>query len=102
MLQQEHQLEFGAIYTATITEIRWTTSNESLFEPSDVTDDAAPKVFSAAASRDIGVMVKLYPNMSAVLLHNSQLDHKRVRISPPGESQRRPSTAGLISLFRLS
>lgn len=28
--------------------------------------------------RDIGVMVKLYPNMSAVLLHNSQLDHKRV------------------------
>lgn len=24
-------------------------------------------------------MVKLYPNMSAVLLHNSQLDHKRVR-----------------------
>lgn len=30
-------------------------------------------------SRDIGVMVKLYPNMSPVLLHNSQLDHKRVR-----------------------
>lgn len=28
--------------------------------------------------RDIGVMVKLYPNMSPVLLHNSQLDHKRV------------------------
>lgn len=26
-------------------------------------------------------MVKLYPNMSAVLLHNSQLDHKRVRKS---------------------
>ncbi|XP_078129430.1 polyribonucleotide nucleotidyltransferase 1, mitochondrial [Sander vitreus] len=47
---QEQQLEFGAIYTATITEIR-----------------------------DIGVMVKLYPNMSAVLLHNSQLDHKRVK-----------------------
>ncbi|XP_029031714.1 polyribonucleotide nucleotidyltransferase 1, mitochondrial [Betta splendens] len=46
---QEQQLEFGAIYTATITEIR-----------------------------DIGVMVKLYPNMSAVLLHNSQLDHKRI------------------------
>uniref|UniRef100_A0A673B575 Polynucleotide phosphorylase 1 n=1 Tax=Sphaeramia orbicularis TaxID=375764 RepID=A0A673B575_9TELE len=46
---QEQQLEFGAVYTATITEIR-----------------------------DIGVMVKLYPNMSAVLLHNSQLDHKRV------------------------
>ncbi|KAF4105364.1 polyribonucleotide nucleotidyltransferase 1, mitochondrial [Onychostoma macrolepis] len=47
---QEQQLEFGAVYTATITEIR-----------------------------DIGVMVKLYPNMSAVLLHNSQLDHKRIR-----------------------
>ncbi|XP_066552974.1 polyribonucleotide nucleotidyltransferase 1, mitochondrial [Amia ocellicauda] len=47
---QEEQLEFGAVYTATITEIR-----------------------------DIGVMVKLYPNMSAVLLHNSQLDHKRIR-----------------------
>ncbi|XP_062257575.1 polyribonucleotide nucleotidyltransferase 1, mitochondrial [Platichthys flesus] len=47
---QEQQLEFGAIYTGTITEIR-----------------------------DIGVMVKLYPNMSAVLLHNSQLDHKRIK-----------------------
>uniref|UniRef100_UPI0037E94A8F polyribonucleotide nucleotidyltransferase 1, mitochondrial n=1 Tax=Semicossyphus pulcher TaxID=241346 RepID=UPI0037E94A8F len=47
---QEQQLEFGAIYTATILEIR-----------------------------DIGVMVKLYPNMSAVLLHNSQLDHKRIK-----------------------
>lgn len=47
---QEQQLEFGAVYTATITEIR-----------------------------DIGVMVKLYPNMSAVLLHNSQLDHKRIK-----------------------
>uniref|UniRef100_G3P9V5 polyribonucleotide nucleotidyltransferase n=1 Tax=Gasterosteus aculeatus aculeatus TaxID=481459 RepID=G3P9V5_GASAC len=47
---QEQQLEFGAIYSATIIEIR-----------------------------DIGVMVKLYPNMSAVLLHNSQLDHKRIR-----------------------
>uniref|UniRef100_A0A8P4G5A0 polyribonucleotide nucleotidyltransferase n=1 Tax=Dicentrarchus labrax TaxID=13489 RepID=A0A8P4G5A0_DICLA len=47
---QEMQLEFGAIYTATITDIR-----------------------------DIGVMVKLYPNMSAVLLHNSQLDHKRIK-----------------------
>ncbi|XP_067277532.1 polyribonucleotide nucleotidyltransferase 1, mitochondrial isoform X2 [Pseudorasbora parva] len=46
----EQQLEFGAVYTATITEIR-----------------------------DIGVMVKLYPNMSAVLLHNSQLDHKRIK-----------------------
>ncbi|XP_017288428.1 polyribonucleotide nucleotidyltransferase 1, mitochondrial [Kryptolebias marmoratus] len=47
---QEQQLEFGAVYTATITEIR-----------------------------DIGVMVKLYPNMSPVLLHNSQLDHKRIQ-----------------------
>lgn len=47
---QEQQLEFGGIYTATIIEIR-----------------------------DIGVMVKLYPNMSAVLLHNSQLDHKRIK-----------------------
>lgn len=47
---QEQQLEFGAVYTATITEIR-----------------------------DIGVMVKLYPTMSAVLLHNSQLDHKRIK-----------------------
>uniref|UniRef100_A0AAX7TDF0 polyribonucleotide nucleotidyltransferase n=1 Tax=Astatotilapia calliptera TaxID=8154 RepID=A0AAX7TDF0_ASTCA len=47
---QEQQLEFGAIYTATITEIR-----------------------------DIGVMVKLYPNMTPVLLHNSQLDHKRIK-----------------------
>lgn len=47
---QEQQLDFGAIYTATIIEIR-----------------------------DIGVMVKLYPNMSAVLLHNSQLDHKRIK-----------------------
>ncbi|XP_062376402.1 polyribonucleotide nucleotidyltransferase 1, mitochondrial [Sardina pilchardus] len=47
---QEYQLEFGAIYTATITEMR-----------------------------DSGVMVKLYPNMSPVLLHNSQLDHKRIQ-----------------------
>ncbi|XP_028676105.2 polyribonucleotide nucleotidyltransferase 1, mitochondrial [Erpetoichthys calabaricus] len=47
---QEQQLEFGAVYTATITEIR-----------------------------DIGVMVKLYPNMSPVLLHNTQLDHKRIK-----------------------
>ncbi|CAL8257857.1 unnamed protein product [Arctogadus glacialis] len=47
---QEQQLEFGAVYTASIIEIR-----------------------------DIGVMVKLYPNMSAVLLHNSQLDHKRIK-----------------------
>lgn len=36
-------------------------------------------LFAPFPSRDIGVMVKLYPNMSPVLLHNSQLDHKRVR-----------------------
>nr|XP_023412937.1 polyribonucleotide nucleotidyltransferase 1, mitochondrial [Loxodonta africana] len=47
---QEQQLEFGAVYTATITEIR-----------------------------DTGVMVKLYPNMTAVLLHNTQLDHRKIR-----------------------
>ncbi|XP_068088525.1 polyribonucleotide nucleotidyltransferase 1, mitochondrial isoform X1 [Hyperolius riggenbachi] len=47
---QEFSLEFGAIYTATITEIR-----------------------------EIGVMVKLYPNMTPVLLHNSQLDHRKIR-----------------------
>nr|KAG8541971.1 hypothetical protein GDO81_027777 [Engystomops pustulosus] len=47
---QDFQLEFGAIYTATITEIR-----------------------------DIGVMVKLYPNMTPVLLHNSQLDHRKIQ-----------------------
>ncbi|XP_053567998.1 polyribonucleotide nucleotidyltransferase 1, mitochondrial, partial [Bombina bombina] len=47
---QEHQLEFGAIYTATITEIR-----------------------------DIGVMVKLYQNMTPVLLHNSQLDLRKIK-----------------------
>ncbi|XP_051866981.1 polyribonucleotide nucleotidyltransferase 1, mitochondrial [Pristis pectinata] len=47
---QEQQLEFGAVYTATITEIR-----------------------------DIGVMVKLYPNMTPVLLHNSQLDLRKIK-----------------------
>ncbi|KAF2987768.1 hypothetical protein EK904_015180 [Melospiza melodia maxima] len=47
---QEVNLEFGAIYTATITEIR-----------------------------DSGVMVKLYPNMTPVLLHNSQLDQRKVK-----------------------
>ena len=30
--------------------------------------------------RDVGVIVKLYPNQTPVLLHNSQLDHKRVRL----------------------
>uniref|UniRef100_A0A9L0SW67 Polyribonucleotide nucleotidyltransferase 1, mitochondrial n=1 Tax=Equus caballus TaxID=9796 RepID=A0A9L0SW67_HORSE len=47
---QEQQLEFGAVYTATITEIR-----------------------------DAGVMVKLYPNMTAVLLHNTQLDQRKIK-----------------------
>lgn len=43
------ELEFGAIYTALITEIK-----------------------------DIGVMVTLYPNMPPTLLHNSQLDQRKV------------------------
>lgn len=47
--QREPTLEFGAIYTAKIVEIR-----------------------------DIGVMVTLYPNMNPVLLHNSQLDQRKV------------------------
>ncbi|XP_078261917.1 polyribonucleotide nucleotidyltransferase 1, mitochondrial [Rhinoraja longicauda] len=47
---QEQQLEFGAVYTATIIEIR-----------------------------DIGVMVKLYSNMTPVLLHNSQLDLRKIK-----------------------
>ncbi|XP_015282425.1 PREDICTED: polyribonucleotide nucleotidyltransferase 1, mitochondrial [Gekko japonicus] len=47
---QDYQLEFGAIYTATVTELR-----------------------------DIGVMVKLYPNMTPVLLHNSQLDQRKIK-----------------------
>ncbi|XP_025057355.1 polyribonucleotide nucleotidyltransferase 1, mitochondrial isoform X2 [Alligator sinensis] len=42
-------LEFGAVYAATIVEIR-----------------------------DAGVMVKLYPNMTPVLLHNSQLDQRKI------------------------
>ncbi|KAF5282533.1 hypothetical protein FQA39_LY04940 [Lamprigera yunnana] len=42
-------LEFGGIYTATVVEIR-----------------------------DIGVMVTLYSNMPPALLHNSQLDQKKV------------------------
>ncbi|NWX90857.1 PNPT1 nucleotidyltransferase, partial [Nothoprocta pentlandii] len=47
---QELNLEFGAVYAATITEIR-----------------------------DSGVMVKLYPNMTPVLLHNSQLDQRKIK-----------------------
>ncbi|XP_077991043.1 polyribonucleotide nucleotidyltransferase 1, mitochondrial-like [Glandiceps talaboti] len=46
---REMELEFGGVYTATITEIR-----------------------------DVGIMVKLYPNMTPALLHNSQLDVRRV------------------------
>uniref|UniRef100_A0A8D0GXF6 polyribonucleotide nucleotidyltransferase n=1 Tax=Sphenodon punctatus TaxID=8508 RepID=A0A8D0GXF6_SPHPU len=47
---QEYQLEFGAVYTATITELR-----------------------------ESGVMVKMYPNMTPVLLHNSQLDQRKIK-----------------------
>lgn len=47
--EQEPQLEFGAIYTAKIIELR-----------------------------EIGVMVTLYPNMVPSLLHNSQLDQRKV------------------------
>jgi polyribonucleotide nucleotidyltransferase len=47
--EKEPQLEFGGIYTATIVEIR-----------------------------DSGVMVTLHPTMQPVLLHNSQLDQRRV------------------------
>ncbi|KAG8238639.1 hypothetical protein J437_LFUL018238 [Ladona fulva] len=47
--EREPQLEFGAIYTATIVELR-----------------------------EIGVMVTLYPGMQPALLHNSQLDQRKV------------------------
>lgn len=43
------ELEFGGIYKATIVEIR-----------------------------DIGVMITLYPGMPPALLHNSQLDQRKV------------------------
>lgn len=43
------ELEFGAIYTARVVEMR-----------------------------DIGLMVTLYPNMPPALLHNSQLDSRKV------------------------
>ncbi|XP_031327383.1 polyribonucleotide nucleotidyltransferase 1, mitochondrial isoform X1 [Photinus pyralis] len=43
------ELEFGGIYTATVVEVR-----------------------------DIGVMVTLYPDMPPALLHNSQLDQKKI------------------------
>uniref|UniRef100_A0A8C4E6Q5 polyribonucleotide nucleotidyltransferase n=1 Tax=Dicentrarchus labrax TaxID=13489 RepID=A0A8C4E6Q5_DICLA len=42
-------------------------------------DEETFSVLFLLCFRDIGVMVKLYPNMSAVLLHNSQLDHKRIK-----------------------
>jgi polyribonucleotide nucleotidyltransferase len=48
--QREPELEFGGIYTAKIVEVR-----------------------------DIGVMVTLYSNMTPALLHNSQLDQRKVR-----------------------
>ncbi|XP_075223280.1 polyribonucleotide nucleotidyltransferase 1 [Lycorma delicatula] len=47
--ESEPQLEFGAIYTAKIVEIR-----------------------------DVGVMVILHPNMHPALIHNSQLDQKKI------------------------
>lgn len=47
--EKQPELEFGGIYTATIVEIR-----------------------------DIGVMVTLYPGMPPALLHNSQLDQRKV------------------------
>lgn len=50
LLADEPELEFGTIYTARVTELR----------PS-------------------GVMVQLYDDMAPVLLHNSQLDVRRVR-----------------------
>lgn len=51
--EQEPQLDFGAIYTAKIVELR-----------------------------EIGVMVTLYPSMVPALLHNSQLDQRKVSIFP--------------------
>lgn len=47
--EQVPDLEFGGIYTAKITELK-----------------------------DIGVLVTLYPSMPPSLLHNSQLDHRKV------------------------
>lgn len=49
MTDDEPTLEFGAIYTATVCELR-------------------PQ----------GVMVKLYEHMTPVLLHNTQLDTRKV------------------------
>lgn len=47
--ERQPELEFGSIYTAKIVEVR-----------------------------DIGVMVTLYPNMQPALLHNSQLDQRKI------------------------
>lgn len=47
--EREPELEFGAVYTGKIVEVR-----------------------------DIGVMVTLYPTMTPALLHNSQLDQRKV------------------------
>lgn len=47
--KSEPQLEFGAIYKAKIVEVR-----------------------------EIGVMVSLYPSMQPALVHNSQLDQRKV------------------------
>lgn len=47
--KSEPQLEFGAIYKAKVVEIR-----------------------------EIGVMVTLYPTMQPALIHNSQLDQRKV------------------------
>ncbi|XP_046746299.1 polyribonucleotide nucleotidyltransferase 1, mitochondrial [Diprion similis] len=47
--EREPVLEFGAIYTARIVEVR-----------------------------DLGVMVTLYPNMNPTLVHNSQLDQRKI------------------------
>lgn len=48
------ELDFGGIYKATVVEVR-----------------------------DIGVMVTLYPGMPPALLHNSQLDQRKVRTFSP-------------------
>jgi polyribonucleotide nucleotidyltransferase len=48
-LQQEPELEFGAIYKGRITEVK-----------------------------EIGVMVELHPRLQPILLHNSQLDQRKV------------------------
>ena len=47
--QREPDLEFGAIYTARVVEVR-----------------------------DYGVMVQLFPTMQPTLIHNSQLDQRKV------------------------